>query len=798
MDILIGEKSCMDTSLNENKIYFDCNATTPTLKEACEAAICSMRKIYGNPSSPHLAGLEAKTVLERSRKTAAELIHADAQEIYFTSGATESIQIAVISFLKDYSQQKKQNELLPSKILVAATEHKAVSQSLKHWISLLNLDLSIVDVAVDKSGCVNLEDLKSHIKEAAFVCTMAVNNETGAIHPLKEIEKIIRSQNHPILWLVDCVQALGKIDLNLSALSIDYATFSGHKIYAPKGIGFLFVRESAPKCPFIVGGGQEQGLRSGTENLPGVAAIGVVLDVLNKRKKKESHPAFRSEEELAEFQAILIKALKATFPNIMFNTDVEKSVSTTINFSVPGFVSSELMRIFDAVNMQVSGGSACNSKTNSYSHVLVAMNLEPWRCANAVRMSFGLATTKEEVLQAEKAIYAAGLALKKACLHLSCQLPMLQNNVETNLHGLLQFNLEASNTWVLYDQNTNSCIIIDPTEENSERVFSFIQCRNIQVDAILDTHSHADHESSRKMYVEKLNLKDNAKNFLGWPSENDFLNFNSNAWIVQQIATPGHTLDTICYLVFEKNQFQQKGISFPKMAFVGDTILSGGLGRTDFGISGIEQFYTSLQQMNKILSPKTLLCPAHDYDNSMATTWETELKRNELLRNAVNEFNPMAFQEFCRQKKALDSQLESKFIHGKIVCGLIDYNCQTKSQEPIASFDILLQNDIIAIDVRDEAEYLLYANSNFFNLSTPPINIPINRFANYISHLLKEKELIKNKKIILLCSTGARSLVAAKSLRRLGFDNVWSIDGGFVFAALQKDEKNFFAQSQFV
>ncbi len=773
----------------KDRVYFDCNATTPILNEACQAVVCTMQKVYGNPSSTHMAGVEAKMILERSRKFASEVINAKPSEIFFTSGATEAIQISVLSFLQWISLQKRQGlQLENKKILISSTEHKAVSNAVEHWSHVLGLDLPIVFIEVNENGHLNLDEIEKHAKETIFLCTMAVNNEIGVITNLKCIENIIRKQEHHIYWLVDCVQALGKIDLDFSFLSVDYATFSGHKVHAPKGIGFLYLREGAPQCPLIVGGGQENGVRSGTENLPGIAALGVILEMLNERRNGNLTHSMRSENELFEFRNILVDALQKAFPSIIFNTDLNYSVPTTLNFSIFGLTSKELMNVFDAAGISVSGGSACNSKSVNYSHVLVAMNLPEWRKASGIRMSFSFATTKEEILKGAQNILSAGKALRNSCLNLACNIENDSFDIvpsQDAFHGLLQLNADYANTWLLVDSVTKSCIIIDPTDENLERTICFVKCKNLQVDAILDTHSHSDHNSSRKILTKKLNIVDKAKNILGWPVDGNILDFNSNSWEIERLETPGHTLDSVSYFVFDKSNPVK-----PLFVFVGDTILSGGLGRTDFEISGIEQFYFSLHLLNKRLDENALLCSAHDYNNSFATTWSVEKKSNILLQKALNPYNTMGFYEFCRDKKIIDSQLSLSKEQGKIVCGLINSNFISCSENlPVISPDKINIKDCILIDIREKAESLLFKEWYTFGFDKQPMNTPMSQITNLMCDLLQGKEYYLNKKIVLVCSTGTRSLQIAKSLRRIGFQSVWSVSGGVAFSKLKNDER---------
>ena len=216
-----------------------------------------------------------------------------------------------------------------------------------------------------------------------MVCTMAANNETGVISDLDGIGGVLRKSASPALWMVDSVQALGKMHLNLAATAIDYAPFLGHKLYVPKGIGMLYVRDGAPFTALMCGGGQESGLRAGTENMAGVAALGAMLEAL------EDGASFRSHTELSRFRLRLADALRAALPGVVFNAPFAATLPTTLNFSVPGLSSRELLDLFDAAGMRVSSGSACSSAKAAPTYVLAAMQLPRWRSAAAVRLSFG-------------------------------------------------------------------------------------------------------------------------------------------------------------------------------------------------------------------------------------------------------------------------------------------------------------------------------------------------------------------------------------------------------------------------
>ena len=386
-------------------IYLDCNATTEVLPAAIGAASQAMSQGFGNPSSSHSQGLLAKQLLQGVRAQAALVIGANDGHVVFTSGATEGIQTAVLSALCNIRERRAAGQTTGSLLVFGATEHKALPEAMAHWNQLLGLGLSVQALPVDSQGRHDLAALAKLLPDTALLCTMAANNETGAISDLAGIAALLGGVARRPLWLVDSVQALGKLDVQLQRNSIDYAVFSGHKLHAPKGIGLLYARRGAPFTPLVVGGGQEGGLRSGTENMPGIAALGAVLQAL------QQGGSFASHTQLLALRDQLEHALRHAFPTVVFNTPLAHSLPTTLNFSVPGLPSKQVLDVFDAAGLRVSAGSACSAGKAQPSHVLVAMGLPAWRCESAVRMSISLLSTEALVAAACKAIARCGQAM---------------------------------------------------------------------------------------------------------------------------------------------------------------------------------------------------------------------------------------------------------------------------------------------------------------------------------------------------------------------------------------------------
>lgn len=371
------------------EIFLDANATTPVLPEISHIieAVCCSR--FGNPSSPHLAALASKDILSQSRDYAQALFNATQGEFIFNSGATEGINTAIFSVLaaqvgNDCSQQV---------LLYGATEHKAVPEALRHWNQALNLNAQLMAIPVDSEGQLNIEFIENALPRALMICTMGANNETGVITDLNALSSVIRGHNRRIPWLVDSVQVLGKLALDLTVIDADYATFSAHKLYGPKGVGALYVHQSANYLPITVGGGQESGRRGGTENVAGIAALGKIFHWLLQRDSNSANDCpFLSMSTLQQYRDDLLSALKVVFPNLVLNQPYPDSLPTTLNFSVPGFSSAQLISLLDAAGIRVSAGSAC-STGRSRSYVLDAMGLPAWQSEGAIRMSFGPATS---------------------------------------------------------------------------------------------------------------------------------------------------------------------------------------------------------------------------------------------------------------------------------------------------------------------------------------------------------------------------------------------------------------------
>lgn len=742
-----------------SQIYLDANATTPVLERAADAALMTMKTMFGNPSSSHITGLQAKQLMEQTRQKARTVLGSGNGRVIFTSGATEGIQTGILSALCAAKKQMKPKQQYT--LLYGATEHKAVPESLKHWNKILEINAEVKAIPVDGHGRLDQDFIAKEVPNALMICTMAVNNETGVYQDLAELETVIRTNHPTVFWMVDCVQALGKRKLNLAQTTIDYAPFSGHKLYAPKGIGFVYIRDNAPLTPFIAGGGQESGLRSGTENLPGLAALNVIFDEL----LKEGNSEFVDVETLRQYRNQLAKTLKQAFPTIVFNNQFTNSVPTTLNFAIPGFSSKEIMDLFDAANIRVSSGSACSSKVTR-SFVLDAMGLPAWQSESAIRMSFGPATTQAEIDAACERIGHCAQALGHSCL-------MQASNEISNkesLDGLVQFKIGGACCWLFADKQSKVAIIIDPLPELVERLKTILECQQLTLLAVLDTHGHADHESSRVAF----SLAATASDHLGWPPQTETIEYNGQQlaslsfgrYQLALLPTPGHTADSVSYILLE--QLPAKLVI--KYVFCGDLILMGALGRTNFTTSSNDAMYNSIQALAEVITEETLLCPSHDYNNEFTTTLSAEMSRNSILNQVIQ--GELSATEFAKAKRLIDADINdetgTEIMCGAAVCGKDTFTLQEYTATELET-QIANNQNLLLIDIREPHEYALNHNRAFDQ------NVPLTRLTDFVGKHSHNKA----QPLVLVCRSGSRSQAAAQALARLGFNNIGHLKGGY-------------------
>ncbi|HEX5791805.1 MAG TPA: aminotransferase class V-fold PLP-dependent enzyme, partial [Rheinheimera sp.] len=679
-------------------------------------------------------------------------IGADTGDIVFTSGATEGIQTSIVSALL---AARERGLCGPDTLLLyGATEHKAVPESLKHWNKVLQLNATVKAIPVDQHGLLDYDFIRQHLASAVMICTMAANNETGVKQGLAALQQLIRSVNPQVYWMVDCVQALGKMALNIAQTSIDYAPFSGHKLYAPKGIGFLYVRKGTPYQPFIAGGGQESGLRSGTENLPGIAALHAIFSEL----AKQHGSVFQPEAVLWQYRRQLIAALTQVFPALQLNSDEPYVVPTTINFSVPGFYSKDIMDLFDAAGIRVSSGSACSSKVPS-SFVLDAMGLPDWRSQGAIRLSFGPAMTAGECQQACDAISALAEVVCKHCLVLTDATPTL----EIHARGLLQLKHEALCSYVLICPASREVVVIDPVLPLAGRIANIIQGQGLQLKAVLDTHLHRDHLSARQEILALLGGADEQQqcDVLGWPKQQAAL--TCGRYQLTKLATPGHTAEAVTILLHQQQQLCA--------VFAGDLLLPGGVGRTDLPGGDMSALANSIRLLADHIAADTLILSSHDYAQRFFTTLALAQQEQPVLQ-ALLQNRPDGDWQLQLQQQAVLLQQQSQHL-----CGLVEVSLSDATDviavEQLAQF-MQQQPDLQVVDVREPHEQSAGALARYLPKPYPVLEIPLSKLADALLN-----QLIKPAQpLLLVCRSGNRSLVACKVLGRLGFNQVFNLKGG--------------------
>jgi len=365
---------------NDQPIYLDYQATTPMDPRVLEAMMPYFTHQFGNPHSrSHSYGWEAEEGVEKARGQVAKLIGADEKEVIFTSGATESNNLAIRGVAEFYKDRKNH-------IVTTVTEHKCVLDTCRH---LEQSGFEVTYLPVQKNGLIDLDALRAAVTDKTVVVSvMAVNNEIGVIQPLAEIGKICREKK--AFFHTDAAQAVGKIPLDVEAMNIDLMSISGHKIYGPKGIGALYVRRK-PRVrlvPLIVGGGQERGFRSGTLPTPLCVGLGEAAEIAMKEMDGEA-------KRLAKLQARLLKGLQDRLPEIFVNGDLEHRIPGNLNISFAYVEGESLM--MGIKNLAVSSGSACTSASLEPSYVLRALGVEEELAHTSLRIGLGRFTTEHEV-----------------------------------------------------------------------------------------------------------------------------------------------------------------------------------------------------------------------------------------------------------------------------------------------------------------------------------------------------------------------------------------------------------------
>lgn len=361
------------------EVYLDHAATTPVHPEVLGKMCRFLEVTFGNPSSLHFYGRAAKQQLETARRRVAALLGAQPEEIIFTSGGTESDNLAIMGTA--FARRSK-----GSHIITSAIEHHAVLDTCK---MLARDGFDVTFLPVDKDGIVDPSDVQKTIRRDTILITiMHANNEIGTIEPIPEIGRIARE--HEVTFHTDAVQTAGYIPLNVDALGVDLLSLSAHKIYGPKGVGALYVRKGTRILPLMHGGGQEREYRPGTENLPGIVGLGKAAEIVARDLPGES----------ARYRMLrdrLIRGIQERIPDARLNGHPERRLPHNVNFSFRGTKGECLLVGLDQQGIAVSTGSACSSGASQLSHVLTAIGLSPEVGAGTIRMTVGRSNTEEDI-----------------------------------------------------------------------------------------------------------------------------------------------------------------------------------------------------------------------------------------------------------------------------------------------------------------------------------------------------------------------------------------------------------------
>ena len=354
-------------------IYFDNGATTRVSKEVADVMYDILTNEYGNPSSLHRKGLMAEHILKNSRTVIANEMRVSPDEIYFTASGSEANNLAILGFMRT---MRNKGEIITSKI-----EHKCVLECMK---KLEEDGFSVHYLDVDENGIVDLSQLESLVNDKTqLVSIMHVNNECGSIEPIEKIYSIIKSKNMNTVFHTDDIQGFCKIDIKEKCY--DMRSVSAHKIHGPKGVGALYVKKGIRLSPVILGGGQEKGLRGGTENVSGIAGFAEAARTLN-----------RNYDNVLKIKKHIIKRVTNEIPKVYVNGDFDKTSPYILNICMLGLRSEIILHSLEQMGIYVSSGSACSSNKPSPSHVLLAMGFDLKRVDSSIRLSFNNGNTLQE------------------------------------------------------------------------------------------------------------------------------------------------------------------------------------------------------------------------------------------------------------------------------------------------------------------------------------------------------------------------------------------------------------------
>lgn len=366
----------------KREIYLDNAATTPVIPEVMEQVVKCLKEDFGNPSSLHRLGVNSEKILKEQRRIIAGLLKVDESDIIFTSGGTESNNLAIFGTVR--AKKRYGNHLITT-----AIEHPSILNVFDH---LKDEGWSVTYLPVDKHGVICLEELeKALTEETILVSVMHVNNEIGSIQPVESIKRLISKKAPQALFHIDAVQSFGRLDIRPIEWGVDLLSISGHKIHAPKGIGALYIRKGVSIMPLQWGGGQEMGIRSGTENLPGIVGLGSATRWISKKLEKEP-------DYLRKLKDILVSDILEQVPEAVINgPKSEDGAPHILNISIPGIRGEVLLHVLESNGVYVSTGSACSSRRARISHVLEAIGASREMAEGAIRLSLSYINNEDEM-----------------------------------------------------------------------------------------------------------------------------------------------------------------------------------------------------------------------------------------------------------------------------------------------------------------------------------------------------------------------------------------------------------------
>ncbi|MGO1468970.1 MAG: cysteine desulfurase family protein [Tissierella sp.] len=363
-------------------IYLDNCATTKMRPEVLNTIYNAMKEDFGNPSSLHSLGLQSEKEIRKSRKIISNYLNIDEKELYFTSGGTESNNIAIQSIVN--LLKKQGNHIITTKI-----EHASIMNTMK---DLEGKGFKVTYLDVDKWGKIDLEQLKNSLNhDTILVSIIHVNNEIGTIQDIKKIKNIINQKDSKALLHLDGIQSFGKITFDLKQLGVDTFSFSSHKIHGPKGVGGLYIRREIKLSPIVFGGNQERGLRSGTENVPGIIAFGKAVEIMGKNKIDE-------REKILKIKKYTIKLIKEKIEDIKINSNIDDTFSPYIlNISLRDTRGEVLLHFLEQKHIYISTASACSSNGVKESKVLKSINLSQKEIEGTIRVCFSYENTEDDI-----------------------------------------------------------------------------------------------------------------------------------------------------------------------------------------------------------------------------------------------------------------------------------------------------------------------------------------------------------------------------------------------------------------